>query len=63
MQHGVDIGEDVLCDDAVVAVMLAELPQPPIGDVADPLAVGRVAVEGEALGSVNKQSKVMEPRQ
>ena len=55
VEHGVDVGEDVLGPDfisinGVVAVVLAELPQPPLGDVADPLAVRRVAVEGEALG-------------
>ena len=56
VEHGVDVGEDVLGPDfisinVVVAVVLAELPQAPLGDVADPLAVRRVAVEGEALGS------------
>ena len=47
VQHRVGIGEDVLGGDAVVAVMLPELPQPPLGDVAHPLTVRRVAVEGQ----------------
>ena len=42
VEHGVDVGEDVLGRDGVVAVVLAELPQPPLGDVAHPLAVRRV---------------------
>ena len=50
VEHGVGVGEDVLGGDVVVAVMLAELVQAPLGDVADPLAVGGVAVEGEAVG-------------
>ena len=50
VQHRVGVREDIFGADAVVAVVLAELPQPPIGDVADPLAVRRVDVEREALG-------------
>ena len=61
VEHGVGVGEDVLGADAVgiplvktgaplLPVVVVDLAQAPLGDVADPLAVGGVAVEGEALG-------------
>ena len=61
VEDGVGVGEDVLGGDAVgiavvkspcaplLAVVVVDLAQAPLGDVADPLAVGGVAVEGEAL--------------
>ena len=57
VEHGVGVGEDVLGADAVgialvkagaplLPVVVVDLAQAPLGDVADPLAVGGVAVEG-----------------
>ncbi|MNT86514.1 hypothetical protein D3C72_2268090 [compost metagenome] len=42
--------EDVFLGDAGgLAVGFLELPQPPVGDIVDPIAVGGVAVEREKL--------------
>ena len=62
VEHGVGVGENLLGGDAVlsgqglevVAPLLPVVPvdavDAPLGDVAHPLPVLRVAVEGEALG-------------
>ena len=61
VHHGVGVGEDVLGGDAIgpsqfieslapfLPVVVVELPDAPLGDVADPLPVVGVAVEGQAL--------------
>ena len=57
MEDGIGVGEDMLCGDAVwellrevfaprLAVVVVDLPQAPVGDVANTLSVLRVAVEG-----------------
>ena len=37
--------------------MVVELPDAPVGYVADPLPVGGIAVEGEALGAIDEHGK------
>ena len=54
VEGGVGIGEDVLGGDAAVAVMLAELPQPPLGDVADLFSFFRVTEERETVSVSGK---------
>ena len=50
VQSRVRVGENILGGDVVIPVVLPELSQTPFRDVADPLAVLCIAVEGEALG-------------
>ena len=60
VQHGVGVGEYILGADAVrvdlvevlaplLTVVVVDTPDAPVGDVADALTLGRVAVEGQAL--------------
>ena len=59
VQHAVDVVEDVPLADGVVAVVVAELLQGPVGDVlAAVAAVFVVDVEGEALAGTAKSHKV-----
>ena len=62
VQRRVGVCEDVIGGDAALAgkpivviapfgsVVVVDLLDPPLGDVADPLAVGSVSIEGETLG-------------
>ena len=66
VQHRIRVGEDFLGGDAVLPgdvveifppllqVVFVDEPQPPLGDVTYPLAVGSVAVSGEALGFLDQ---------
>ena len=61
MQDRVGVGEYLLRRDGLIIVVVTELPQAPLGDVADPRPVLPVAVEREALGSLKMQSFVRQP--
>ena len=62
VEHGVGVGENLLGGDAVLPgqglkflapllpVVVVDAVDAPLGNVADPFAVRRVAVEGQALG-------------